>query len=121
MSERVVIEGLQIAQPLHDLVRDQAAPGTGIEPEAFWRALAEILRDLAPRNRELLDKRDAMQARIDAWHVERRGQAHDAAAYKAFLEEIGYLVPEGEAFGIECRQCALGQPLRRPLRHRRDR
>ena len=100
MSERVVIEGLQIAKPLHDLVRDQAAPGTGIEPEAYWKALAGILRDLAPRNRALLDKRDAIQAQIDAWHVARRGQPHDAAAYKAFLEEIGYLVPEGDDFAV---------------------
>ncbi|MDX1594135.1 MAG: malate synthase G, partial [Gammaproteobacteria bacterium] len=100
MSERVVIDGLQIARPLHDLVRDRAAPGTGIEPEAFWSSLATLLRDLAPRNAELLAKRDDLQAKIDAWHVERRGQAHDAAAYKAFLQEIGYLVPEGEDFAI---------------------
>jgi malate synthase len=100
MSERVVIDGLQIAQPLHDLVRDRAAPGTGIEPEAFWSALAAILRDLAPRNRELLEQRDALQAQIDTWHVERRGQPHDAAAYQAFLQQIGYLVPEGNDFTI---------------------
>jgi len=100
MSERVVIDGLQISQPLHDLVRDQVTPGTGIEPEAFWSALAAILRDLAPRNRALLAKRDDLQAQIDAWHVARRGQPHDAAAYKAFLQEIGYLVPEGDDFAI---------------------
>ncbi|MES1942550.1 malate synthase G [Salinisphaera sp. PC39] len=96
MTQRVEVAGLQIGRELHDLVRDAIAPGTGVEPEAFWRALADIVADLAPRNRALLDKRRELQEKIDAWHRERAGQPHDAAAYKAFLEEIGYLLPEGD-------------------------
>ncbi len=92
--------GLQIATPLYDLVEKEIAPGTGIEAATFWASLARILSGLMPRNRELLATRDALQARIDDWHQERAGQAHDPAAYKTFLEQIAYLLPEGEDFAI---------------------
>ena len=62
---------------------------------------AQILTDLAPKNRALLEKRAELQRQLDAWHKARAGQPHDAAAYRAFLEEIGYLVPEGPDFAIE--------------------
>ncbi|HEV57096.1 MAG TPA: malate synthase G [Phycisphaerales bacterium] len=101
MSEaRIDIAGLQVARSLFDFIEQEAAPGTGIDPGAFWHALADLHRGFAPRNRELLARRDALQQRIDAWHREHRGQPHDAAAYRRFLEEIGYLLPEGEDFGI---------------------
>ena len=101
MSERVDIGGLGVAKCLHDLVEDEIAPCTGVEPGAFWRSLAAIVRDLGPKNRALLDRRDRLQARIDAWHAERAGQPLDPAEYRAFLESIGYLRPAGEDFGIE--------------------
>jgi malate synthase len=82
-------------------VEDEALPGTGIEAGTFWTGLAGLLADFAPKNRALLAKRDELQAKIDAWHIARRGQPHDHAAYKAFLAEIGYLLPEGPAFTIE--------------------
>ena len=100
MSARITIAGLQIAQPLHDLVRDEIAPGTGISSDRLWQGFADILHELTPRNRALLARRDELQARIDAWHLARKGQAHDAAAYKQFLVDIGYLLPEGEDFSI---------------------
>ncbi|WP_295882716.1 malate synthase G [uncultured Thiohalocapsa sp.] len=100
MTDRITVGGLQVAAPLHDLIRDEIAPGTGMEPDAVWTALADIVRELAPRNRALLERRDALQARIDAWHRERRGQPIDAAAYKAFLQDIGYLEPEGPDFAV---------------------
>ena len=148
MTQRIQAGGLRVAKPLYDFINDEALPGTGIAAERFWSALASIIEDLAPRNRALLARRDELQAKIDAWHRERRGRLFDRAAYKSFLSEIGYLVPEGDDFAIEhraCRprdlehrrpaagragdqcplraerrQCPLGQPLRRPLRHRRD-
>ena len=91
MSERVSMRGLQIAAPLYELVRDEIAPGTGVDADAFWAALADIVRDLGPGNRELLARRDALQARLDAWHAAHRGAPVDLAAYKDFLRDIGYL------------------------------
>ncbi len=92
--------GLSVAPVLADLIAQHIAPGTGIEPDAFWASCAEIFADLTPRTRALLDKRDAMQAKIDAWHRARKGQPIDAVAYKKFLTEIGYLLPEGGPFSI---------------------
>jgi len=100
MPERVHCGGLRVAGPLHDLVANEIAGGTGVEAPAFWAALEAIVEDFGPRNRALLARRDELQARIDAWHLERRGQPHDAGAYRAFLTEIGYLLPEGENFRI---------------------
>ncbi|SDZ73758.1 malate synthase G [Rubrimonas cliftonensis] len=93
--------GLKVAEGLAAFLEGEALPGTGVAPEAFWSGFAGLLRDLTPRNRALLATRAEMQRRIDAWHVQRRNQPHDHEAYKAFLAEIGYLVPEGEDFAIE--------------------
>ena len=101
MIERVEIGGLGVARRLHDLVNEEIAPGTGVEPETFWRSLAGIVRDLGPKNRALLDRRDRLQARIDAWHAERKAQPIEPAEYRAFLESIGYLAPAGGDFRIE--------------------
>ena len=96
---RVEHSGLQIAEVLYRLVNEQVAPGTGIEPDAFWSALAEIVADLAPKNKALLAKRDEIQAKIDDYHRANPGKP-DMAAYKAFLEELGYLMPEPADFTI---------------------
>ena len=101
MTDRVNKHGLQVDRQLADFVEDRALPGTGIEADAFWKEFSDILHDLGPRNRELLDTRADMQSRIDAWHKERAGQEHDSEAYQSFLREIGYLVPEGDDFTVE--------------------
>ena len=101
MTERIAEGTLRIAKPLFDFINDEALPGTGIDPGDFWKSFEAILTDLAPRNRALLARRDELQARIDAWHSERRTQDFDPEAYRAFLAEIGYLVPEGGDFAIE--------------------
>ena len=101
MTERVAIGGLEVARCLHDLIQDEIVPGTGIAAASFWRSLADIVRDLGPKNRALLDRRDGLQARIDAWHAERAAQPVDPAEYRAFLESIGYLLPAGDDFRIE--------------------
>ncbi|RRV27901.1 malate synthase G [Pseudomonas sp. o96-267] len=98
MTERVQVGGLQVAKALYDFVNNEAIPGTGIAADQFWAGAAAVIKDLAPKNHALLAKRDELQAQIDAWHQARKGQAHDAAAYKAFLQEIGYLLPEPEDF-----------------------
>ncbi len=101
MAERVNRDGLRVDGQLAAFVEQQALPGTGIEPARFWSGLAALARDLAPRNRALLARRDELQAQIDAWHKARANQALDPAAYRAFLTEIGYLLPEGPDFTIE--------------------
>ncbi len=100
MNARVTVAGLKIALPLYNLVRDEIAPGTGISGDRFWQGFAAIVREFTPRNRGLLARRDELQARIDAWHLERRGRPHDARAYKQYLYDIGYLLPEGDDFSI---------------------
>jgi malate synthase len=100
MSQRVQVGGLQVAKELYDFINTQALPGSGIEEQQFWSRFDRIVHDLAPRNRALLAKRDALQAKIDEWHRAHRGAEFDFDAYKSFLQSIGYLLPEGEAFTI---------------------
>ena len=100
MTDRVQKGSLQVAKVLSDFIADEATPGTGVDPDAFWTAFETIVDDLGPKNRALLAKRDDLQAKIDAWHRDRKGQPHDAAAYKQFLTEIGYLLPEGGAVQV---------------------
>jgi malate synthase len=98
---RIDKHGLQVDARLAAFVEDRALPGTGVDAGAFWAGFAALVADLAPRNRALLAKRDTLQAQIDAWHKARRNQPHDHYAYKAFLEDIGYLLPEGPDFRID--------------------
>jgi len=98
MTDRIRKGELDIASSLYDLVVNDIAPGTGIEGDAFWASFEQVVAELAPKNRALLAKRDAIQAKIDAWHTANPG--FDFAAYKAFLTEIGYLLPEGPDFSI---------------------
>lgn len=93
-------KGLTVAPSLRAFIETEALPGTGVEPVRFWSALEAILRDLAPANAALLGKRDALQAEIDAWHRAHPARPVDAAAYKAMLERIGYLLPEPVSFHV---------------------
>ena len=95
------IGDLRIAKVLFDFVNQDVLPGTGIDEQTFWSGLDALIHRLAPKNRALLARRDALQASIDAWHQARKGQPIDRAAYKAFLAEIGYLVPEGPDFKVD--------------------
>ncbi len=98
---RTSSHGLQIAAVLHAFVEHEALPGTGIAPEAFWSGLAGIVHDMAPRNRVLLERRDALQAQVDAWHKQHRHAKPDQAAYEDFLRSIGYLLPEPAPFTVD--------------------
>ncbi len=99
MGDKIQVGGLQVSTLLHNFINTQALPETGVSQEQFWAGLEAIVNDLAPRNRALLAKRDDIQAQIDAWLVENKGK-FDFAAYKTFLQDIGYLLPEGEAFTV---------------------
>ena len=96
----VEIGGLRINEVLYNLVRDEIAPGTDVDPDAFWTALGQIVRDLAPGNRKLLESRDRIQEKMDGWYRERKGRPIDREEYRTFLTEIGYLVPEGDHFEL---------------------
>jgi malate synthase len=101
MTERVVVDGLSVAKVLHDFIGREALPGTGVPEAAFWARVDRLIHDMAPRNRALLKKRDDLQAKIDAWYQARKGTPLDLPAYKTFLTEIGYLVPEGPDFAVD--------------------
>jgi len=100
MAKTTSVGGLQIDDSLYRLVRDEIAPGTGVNADRFWKSLGEIVRDLGPKNRALLEKRDKLQKQIDQYHLARKGQSFNREEYKAFLKEIGYLVPEGKNFKV---------------------
>jgi malate synthase len=100
MSEHVRIGEIEIDLRLHDFVRREAAPGTGVDPSEFWDGFAALVRRLAPRNAALLARRDKLQSQIDDWHRQHPGALFDPAAYRAFLSEIGYLQPDQGAFTV---------------------
>ena len=95
---KVAVGALNVDAALYALVKDEIAPDTGVDAEAFWHGLEGILRDLGAKNRRLLEKRDVLQAKIDAWHEGR--ESIDGEAYRTFLQEIGYLLPEGDHFQV---------------------
>lgn len=91
--------GLTVAQPLHDFIVNEALPGTGVDSQGFFTALSAIFGELSSANQFMLDKRDELQSRLDEWHKTYPGEI-DPIKYKAFLQEIGYLVPEVADFSI---------------------
>ncbi|MEC9179318.1 MAG: malate synthase G, partial [Pseudomonadota bacterium] len=101
MQSRKVINDLHVDELLVDFVANEATADLDITAEQFWRACSNILLKHAQTNKDLLAKRDELQKQIDEWLANRAGQAFDAAAYRQFLEDIGYLLPEGDAFSIE--------------------
>ncbi len=96
---RVEHYGLAIDQELYSFLLSKALPGTGIDPEHFFKSLSALIHELGPKNRDLLAKRDDFQAKLDDWYRQ-NGAPRDLAAYEAFLREIGYIVPEGPDFAV---------------------
>lgn len=101
MSDRVTRAGLQVAAELAEFIEEQALPGTDVGADAFWQGLSDLAHEFGPRNSALLAKREDIQGQIDAWHIANRDKPHDHEAYKSFLQEIGYLLPEGNDFEID--------------------
>ena len=93
MTERISLHGLQVATPLHQFIERDVLPGTGIKSAAFWQGFDAIVRDLAPKNAALLAERERLQSELDAWHRANPGPIRKPAAYRKFLQRIGYLVP----------------------------
>ena len=99
MSQSAQEFGLKVAKPIHDLVNQSILPGTGIKPDHFWSGFAAIVERFAPINAHLLSVRDDLQSQIDNWHIDHR-ESFEFSEYKAFLQDIGYLAVQGDAFGI---------------------
>lgn len=115
MTERVSVAGLQVAKALYELVRDEISAGTGIKCDDAWQGFAEIVNTFTEKNRYLLSRRDELQARIDAWHLEHKHKDIDYAEYKAYLYQIGYLQEEGEPFSVTTKNvddeiCSIAGP-----------
>ena len=100
MTKYLTRAGIRVAEQLAEFVENYALVGTGIAADTLWQGLSDILERFVSHNRKLLAKRDDMQAKLDAWHRANSGPITDMAGYQAFLREIGYLVPEPEAFSI---------------------
>ena len=100
MTDRVTVGNLRVARVLYDFVNNEALPGTDIDPDTFWSGVDKVVADLTPKNEDLLARRDDLQARIDKWHRQRVIEPIDAEAYRQFLTEIGYLLPEPDDFTI---------------------
>src|ERR1700730_12813216 len=100
MTDRVSAGNLRVARVLYDFVNNEALPGTDIDPDSFWAGVDKVVTDLAPLNQTLLSARDELQAQIDKWHRHRVLDALDVEAYRQFLIEIGYLLPEPDDFTI---------------------
>ena len=100
MSEHTQIDGLKIDKGLYDFITDTAMPGTGVDAAHFWSAFSAIVHDLAPHNRSLLARREELQSEIDEWYRGKRGSGYSMDEYKAFLKQVGYLVPEGSDFEV---------------------
>lgn len=100
MTNRVSRAGLQVSPVIASLLEEQICPGIDVDAANFWSSLASILEDLGPRNKELLAIREDFQRQIDAWHQQHPGADYDRAAYKAFLMDIGYLLPQPAPFSI---------------------
>ena len=94
MTQRTSIHGLQVSTDLYQFINEQVLPGTGVSAESFWKGFDAIVTDLAPKNAALLAERDRLQAELDTWHGANPGPVRDMAAYRKFLETIGYLVPD---------------------------
>jgi malate synthase len=94
MTSRTIVHRLEVASNLYHFIEDQVLPGTGVSSDSFWKGFDGIVADLAPKNMALLAERDRIQSEMDAWHQAHPGPIKNMKAYRAFLEKIGYLVPD---------------------------
>jgi malate synthase len=104
-QSRTSAGGLSVATVLYDFVVNEALPGTGLSADGFWEGFGALLAAFSPRNQALLERRDALQAKIDAWHLDHKSQPFDAAKYQAFLRQIGYLLPDPAPFSARSWWC----------------
>ena len=100
MLHRTSVAGMSVAEELFDFIESQVLPGLSVTSDQFWTGLSKLTHELGPKNRALLAERETMQAKIDQWHINNRGEKHDPVKYRAFLAEIDYIVAEPDEFEI---------------------
>ena len=100
MTETLKYGNLTVAKELDEFLKSEVVEGIGVDTDHFWKSLETILDEFGPRNKELLQKREDIQDKIDQWHLSKKGEPHDQEAYISFLKEIGYLLEEGDDFEI---------------------
>ena len=100
MTETLKYGNLTVAKELDEFLKSEVVEGIGVDADHFWKSLETILDEFGPRNKELLQKREDIQDKIDQWHLSKKGEPHDQEAYISFLKEIGYLLEEGDDFEI---------------------
>ena len=100
MADYDLISGIEVDPRLRAFIEEEALPGTGLEPSAFWFGFSALLRELTPENRRLLRRREDLQARIDERNSALRGSPADPAEEEEFLRDIGYLVDPPAPFAI---------------------
>ena len=100
MLHRTSVAGMSVAEELFDFIESQVLPGLSVTSDEFWTGLSKLTHELGPKNRALLAERETMQAKIDQWHINNRGEKHDPVKYRAFLTEIDYIVAEPDEFEI---------------------
>jgi malate synthase len=98
MANRISVGGLKVDEVLYRLVRNEIAPGTGVDADGFWASLGKLVKELGPKNRRLLEERKSLEKQIDAWGLSHRGRPIDKDEYMTFLKDIRYLIPEGKEF-----------------------
>jgi malate synthase len=102
-TNRIQKGSLAIDQQLYDFIENEVLPKVGVDSDDYWSGFEQVIKEFTPRNKALLETRDKIQAQIDQWHLDnpaKNGEI-DYPAYKTFLQEIGYLLPEGEAFTVD--------------------
>ena len=93
--------GLKINTKLFDFVNNEIIPGTNIKSEEFWNNFGNIVHELAPINKKLIQKREDIQKKIDDWHKKNKGKELNKKEYLEFLKSISYIVEEKDDFNIE--------------------
>ena len=100
MIKMIDKNNLKICTTLFEFINNEAIPGTDIDVDNFWKKFSDVVHELAPTNKKLIEKRENIQKKIDNWHISNKGKEFDKIKYIAFLKSIGYLVDEGNDFNI---------------------
>ena len=92
---------LKISSTLFEFINNEVIPGTNIKSDDFWNKFEKVVHELAPINKNFINKRDVIQKTIDQWHIKNKGKDLNKKEYIDFLKSINYIVEEKEDFEIE--------------------